>query len=256
MKTKILVAAHKLYEMPEDDELYIPIFVGSKLHSRKPNNYISDGTGENISLKNPHFNELTALYWGWKNLECDAMGLVHYRRYLTEHRMPSKKLDMILTDNQVEQLLQNNDIILPQKRHYYVESNYAHYIHVHYSEPLKQTRRIISEQYPAYLDTFDLVMQRRSAHMFNMFIMKKKPLNEYCSWLFDILFRLEKSVDITDYDTYESRVFGFVSELLLDVWLEKTGYVYTEEKVLYLEGQNYVKKGFEMLRRKFKPLHA
>jgi len=255
MKTKILVAAHKSYMMPDDTNLYLPIFVGSKLHSNIPDNYVSDGTGDNISVKNPHFNELTALYWGWKNLDCDAMGLVHYRRYLTDHKFPSKNLRMILTADQVTKLLQHNDIIVPKKRHYYVETNYDHYIHVHYSEPINQTRLIISEDYPKYLAAFDLVMQRKSAHMFNMFIMKKEPLEDYCKWLFDILFKLEKRVDISNYDTYEARVFGFVSELLLDVWLEQSKYAYTEEKVLYLEGQNYLKKGFNMIQRKLKPVH-
>ncbi|MDQ7936963.1 DUF4422 domain-containing protein [Lactiplantibacillus sp. WILCCON 0030] len=255
MKIKVLVAAHKPYEMPNDNQVYIPIFVGSKLHSQIPENYVSDGTGDNISLKNPHFNELTALYWGWKNLDCDALGLVHYRRYLTENHIPRRNLNEILTAQQIENLFQNNDIIVPKKRHYYVESNYEHYIHVHYPEPLKQARRIISQEYPAYLSAFDLVMHRKSAHMFNMFIMKRKPLNAYCTWLFDILFKLEGCIDITGYDKYETRVFGFVSEVLLDVWLEKTKYVYVEEKVLYLEGQNYLKKGFEMLQRKFNPIH-
>ncbi|MGY0336874.1 DUF4422 domain-containing protein [Limosilactobacillus fermentum] len=29
----------------------------------------SNNTGDNISQKNPTYNERTAIYWGWKNLK-------------------------------------------------------------------------------------------------------------------------------------------------------------------------------------------
>ena len=56
--------------------------------------------------------------------------------------------------------------------------------------------------------------------MFNMFVMRRDLYDDYMQWMFSILFELEKRVDITGWDTYESRIYGFVSELLLDVWLE------------------------------------
>ena len=42
--------------------------------------YVGDDTGENISEKNPYYCELTGVYWAWKNLKADYIGLVHYRR--------------------------------------------------------------------------------------------------------------------------------------------------------------------------------
>lgn len=36
--------------------------------------YIGDNTGDNISLRNPNYCELTGLYWAWKNLKCDYIG--------------------------------------------------------------------------------------------------------------------------------------------------------------------------------------
>lgn len=78
MDIKILVAAHKKYWMP-DDSVYLPIQVGAALHSAL--GYVPDNTGYNISDKNPNYCELTALYWAWKNLECEYIGLCHYRRY-------------------------------------------------------------------------------------------------------------------------------------------------------------------------------
>ena len=85
-----------------------------------------------------------------------------------------------------------------------------------YIEPLEETKKIIEEKYPSYLPEFEKLHKRTSAHMFNMFVMKKSILNDYCTWLFDILFELEKRVDITKYDAFHARFFGGVSELLLD----------------------------------------
>jgi hypothetical protein len=56
--------------------------------------------------------------------------------------------------------------------------------------------------------------------MFNMMILKREHLDAYCRWLFDLLFELEKRVDVTAYDAFHARFFGRISELLLDVWLE------------------------------------
>ena len=81
MRVKVLVAAHKNYEMPTDP-MYLPVFVGKDLHPDVNHTFQGDNTGDNISQKNPTYNELTAIYWGWKNLDVDAMGLVHYRRTL------------------------------------------------------------------------------------------------------------------------------------------------------------------------------
>ena len=78
MDIKILVATHKKYWMP-DDSVYMPIQVGATLHPDF--GYTSDNIGENISAKNLNYCELTALFWAWKNLACDYIGLCHYRRY-------------------------------------------------------------------------------------------------------------------------------------------------------------------------------
>ncbi|MBP5744203.1 MAG: DUF4422 domain-containing protein, partial [Oscillospiraceae bacterium] len=79
MKTIVIVATHKEYPMPVDP-LYLPVQAGRALHA--PLAYTGDDTGENISGKNKNFCELTCLYWAWKNLDADAVGHCHYRRYL------------------------------------------------------------------------------------------------------------------------------------------------------------------------------
>lgn len=252
MNIKILVAAHKNYVMPQDQNLYLPIFVGKDLHPNVNHTFQGDNTGDNISVKNAHYNELTAIYWAWRNLDADAVGLVHYRRYLSLHKQ--KDLTSVLDQAQTESLLKDHDIILPKKRNYYIESNYSHYVHAHHAEPLDLTRKIIEQDYSMYLKAFDEVMQRKSAHMFNMFIMKQQPFDEYCQWLFDILAKVEQNLDISDYNQYEARVYGFISERLLDVWLAvNEQYRTTEVNFVYMEKQNWLVKGGNFLKRMVKP---
>ena len=86
---KIIVATHKKYQMPED-QMYFPVQVGSE-GKTKIEEYTQDNTGNNISLKNPYFCELTGLYWAWKNLEAENIGLVHYRRYFTNKKKIPKE---------------------------------------------------------------------------------------------------------------------------------------------------------------------
>lgn len=248
MNIKVLVATHKNYKMPTDP-MYLPVFVGKDLHPDVNHTFQGDNTGDNISKKNAHYNELTALYWGWKNLDYDALGLVHYRRYLSLNH--EKDLSAILSTDQTEEILKIADIILPQKRRYYIETNESHYLHSHEHAPFETLRQIINDEYPEYSASFERVMKRTWAHMFNMFIMKKQPLNEYVSWLFEVLGKVEAKTDVSSYTPYEQRVYGFLSEVLLDVWLDKHQEYKTQEvDYVFMEHTNWLVKGGNFLKRK------
>lgn len=232
------------------DPMYLPIQVGAVLNP-SIDEYIKDNTGENISEKNKGFCELTALYWAWKNLDADYIGLVHYRRYLScKKEKGVDKFESVLTERELKKLVSTTDIVLPKKRKYYIETLYSHYKNTLHIEPLDQTGRIINEKFPEYYSEFELLKKRTSAHMFNMMIMKKKYLDEYCEWLFEILFELEKRMDKKQYDMFQGRFYGRVSELLLDVWLNTKGYTYKEVGVLDMEDVNWLYKGVQFLRAK------
>jgi hypothetical protein len=124
---KVIVATHKKYEMPKD-EMYLPLHVGKK--GKDEIGFKGDDTGENISNKNPYYCELTGLYWAWKNLKADYLGLVHYRRHLSLKRKSKNKFDNILTLEQANKLLKEVDVILPNKRKCYIENLYDHYKHI------------------------------------------------------------------------------------------------------------------------------
>lgn len=250
---KIIVATHKEYQMPVD-KMYLPVQVGAE-GKKQIKNYTQDNTGENISKLNPYFCELTGLYWAWKNLKADYIGLVHYRRYFFNknkyYKTEQEKFKNVLTLNETDEILNNTDIILPKKRKYYIENLYDHYKHTMYIEPLDETRKIIEEKYPEYLKEFDNLHKRTSAHMFNMLIMKKDILNDYCTWLFNILFELEKRIEKTDYDQFHSRFYGRISELLLDVYINTKKLQYKEIPVIDMQNINWWKKGRSFLEAKF-----
>ena len=181
-------------------------------------------------------------------MDAEYLGLVHYRRYFSKGHIRRH----ILQQPDVEKLLQKADVILPKKRNYYIETTYNQYAHAHHEEDLLQTRAILAEKYPTYLPAFDHVMKRTSGHRFNMMIMRRDKLDAYCSWLFTVLGELENRLDISAYSPYDARVFGFVAERLLDIWVETNGIHYAEISFWYIEKQNWLKKGGAFLVRKMR----
>lgn len=250
---KIIVATHKKYWMPKDN-IYMPIHVGK--YGKKDIGFKGDDTGQNISSKNPNYCELTGIYWAWKNLnDVDYIGLSHYRRHFTVKNFITllfkNKRESVLTKSELKDILKKYDVVLPNKRRYYIETNCSHYNHAHNPDDLKRTEEIIKKFYPEYSKYFDKIMGLTYAHMFNMFIMKKNIFDSYCNWLFSVLEKLEKDIDVSTYNDYEARVFGFISELLMDVWIEKNSIEYKEIKVIYMENQNWFEKIKNFIVRKF-----
>lgn len=249
MDIKVIVAAHKPYRMPQDS-MYLPLHVGRAL-TNEDLGWQGDNTGNNISLKNSYYCELTGLYWAWKNLKADAIGLVHYRRFFKKKGLnlkyfTNKKWDNILSYDETEDLLYNYPIILPKKRHYYIETIESQYAHAHNIDHLYKVHNIIKKYHHDYLNAYEKHMLEKSGHMFNMFIMKYEYFNQYCSWLFDILFKLQKQIgDI-------NRIYGYIAERLLDVWIYKNKINYFEKDIVYIEKQNLIKKYTNFILRKFK----
>lgn len=247
MDIKIIVATHKKYWMPSED-IYLPLLVGKK--GKMDLGYQGDDTGDNISEKNAHYCELTGLYWAWKNLRAEYKGLAHYRRHFMMKGVKGTKEEKVMTKEQLEKLLLKSDIVLPNPRNYFIETNYNQYVHAHHAEDLDYTRQILVEKYPEYVKEYDKTMKSTIGHRFNMFIMKEELFDQYCAWMFDVLFTLEERLDISDYSAYDARVFGFVSERLLDIWLQTNNLKYIDTPVEFMEKQNWLIKGTNFLKRK------
>lgn len=244
MDIKVIVATHKPYRMPSDD-VYLPLQVGAA-GKTSITGFTRDDVGIEISAKNATFCELTGLYWAWRNLKADAVGLVHYRRHFKGEKG-------VALGDELARLLENHEVILPRRRNYFIETTYSQYVHAHHAQDLDVTRQILSERHPDYVASFDRVMKSTKGHRFNMFVMRWPQFDAYCSWLFDVLFELEHRLDISSYSPYDARVFGFVGERLLDVWLGvQVDVRMTELPVLHLESQHWPTKIMGFLSRKLR----
>lgn len=169
---------------------------------------LTDCTGDNISYKNRQFCELTALYWLWKHAKEEIIGLAHYRRHF-----------ILPTDWFIHMQKNQVDVILP--------------IPLYVAPSLEENYK--SRHDPADWDyMMEYIKNRdeqeyREARMFfqsnlyspcNMFIMRKKVLDELCTWLFPILFAVAAHGGQKE-DNYLNRYPGFLSERLLTFFFEK-----------------------------------
>ncbi len=215
----IYVITHKdvLYKLPKN---YALLKVGNNSCSKYD---FSDNTGDNISDKNTSFCELTGLYWIWKNRTNESIvGLVHYRRFFINHihhkidrRIPFKQ--RILSFRKARRILKEYDIIVPQKL-FFDSTVRKQYAKCHFDKDIDTVREIIDEIYPEYIQAFDKVMNDNSIYACNMFITRFDIIDDYCLWLYSILFEAEKKIDITDYNQYQKRIFGFLAERLFNVY--------------------------------------
>lgn len=240
MRPYIAVAAHKQARFCQDDA-YHGVQAGAALHA--PLGILRDDAGENISHRNDTFCELTVLYWLWKNVPGDALGLCHYRRYFGCWGLKSK-VDRILTGAQAEKLLERAEVIVPLPRVYLIETNESHFVHAHGPGPMNALRQVMRQLHPAMLPAFERVMKRRWGRRFNMCIMTRERLDDYCAWLFPVLFAVENKIGP------QSRMMGYLAERLLDVWLEDRRPKTRQLPVIHLESQHWPRKICLFVQRK------
>ena len=161
----------------------------------------------------------------------------------------------MIEEKEIEELISEYDIILPKPRNYYIETVREHF-HNHlkvftktnYIEYLEKT---IAKLYPDYMADYRQCFSRTKAHMCNMFIMKKNDFDKYCQWLFSILGYLEKNHDAYTCEKEMPRIYGFIGELLLDVYVMHNDMHYHEKKVIEKNPQKKVIKVFNFCKRKF-----
>lgn len=168
---------------------------------------LTDDTGENISEKNGNYSELTGLYWLWKNQvvsgNSDAayFGLVHYRRILE------------FTEDDFYRLHGGDvDVVLPYPMPY--EGGIA-------SHPKKYLKEVdwqallnaLKELEPEYAKVFPEILKQRYMYNYNIMLARRDVFDDYCSWLFPILARVEELSTPKGWERRD-RYIGYMGEIL------------------------------------------
>ncbi|MCR4695525.1 MAG: DUF4422 domain-containing protein [Pseudobutyrivibrio sp.] len=225
MNTSIYVLTHKKFEVPFD-KTYVPLQVGSASHDSL--GYLTDDTGDNISVKNCYYSELTGVYWVWKNVtDKDIVGVCHYRRFLINDK------DLVLTKSEIENLLSDYQILTSMS----LDLNFSYYYGFgknHAPEDLDITMEVIGELYPDFLPVFDKLVHENHTYFGNIMYCKKELFDEYCSFLFPIFERMHSRMDLDKYDDYHKRLYGFISEFILFAWCKYKGLKVKECKVGFI----------------------
>ncbi len=211
MSVKIFTMAHKKFEPPKDS-MYVPLHVGKAAGTDL--GFLGDDTGDNISHLNRYYSELTGVYWIWKNYtQSDYVGVCHYRRYLVNEN------DRAFTEREYLDILKKYDIITTKRLKLNCDY-YDGYAANHHIKDLMATGEVIKERYPEYYEVYDKTVHSNETYFGNICVTSKALFDEYASWLFGIFFEVQKRIDIDSYDDYHKRVFGFISEILLLVWVK------------------------------------
>lgn len=249
-KIRLMVCCHKNTPRFRSDVLR-PVHVGRAAASEalraRLGDMPGDDTGDNISSKNGSYCELTALYWSWKNPEFpdmpDYVGLCHYRRIpgLTprtgrriapllrlENRLESGGKTS-LTSRLAEREIRNNledacarcDIVLPGPLVPDAISVYHYYALWFVESDLIETIDVIRKKYPEMCGALDETLRADRAYYCNVALMRRDLWEEYAAWLFDVLFEVERRIgdDVATRNGYQRRVYGFLAERLLNVWV-------------------------------------
>lgn len=217
MYTQMYVITHKKTKLPLIPG-YKSLLVGAALNQAEDEFDFRDNTGDNISVKNRNYCELTGLYWIWKNTTDHIVGICHYRRFFVKKGYFLLR-DSFLSNKDIENIMEYYDVILPEAKVLHKNTvlciNYAPNM-----EDMQEIQTAISVLYPEYLNDYRAYLKQNKTYLFNMCVMKRIYFDAYCNWIFDILEYVEVHHDMEkETDNYRKRLFGFLSERLIYVWV-------------------------------------
>lgn len=236
MNVSIFIVTYKEVTEPFDEMLYKPVLTGAVFKDNTLN-YLKDDVGDNISELNKYYGEYSGEYWVWKNCHCDVVGFTHHRRWFVKDIRWNK-----LTKEDILDDLKEYDIILPHKIRWF-RTLYENHKKFEVSNPdydvlyddYVKVEKVLQEFYPDYAKVYNDVMNGKRFYSNNMFICKWELADKYFTWLFDVFNKLSNEIDLSKYDSRDSRVFGFIGERLLTTFVLKNNLKIKEHELFYSE---------------------
>lgn len=238
---KLILSYHKPDVLLKDSVL-TPVHAGRALaRKRLPadspdlqwllENTTGDDTGDNISEKNPSYNEMTAVYWAWKNYadlgDPDYIGFMHYRRHFLFKDGPFVQTEVSnlgepeyleetlgYSPEAVAEILSGCDFVYP--RPHKRASMWEHFRANHHIQDLEVAVEILKEKFPRFAGSAQKYLDGGDAIFCNMFIMPKAMFFEYAQFVFAILEELEVRADLDGKRLFvsESLTGIFITEML------------------------------------------
>ena len=221
-----------------ENEILQPIRCGA-VFDKSNSTILGDNTGENISEKRNSYCELTTQYWAWKNTDYDYYGFFHYRRYFSFAKETYKEdfwanipyryfgqkaiKDLCLDEKSIHEAVEGYDILVGKPfdvaklnikniREHYAKAEALH------EEDMDVLLEILHNDYPEYREAVDKYFNGTLFYPCNMFIMKKEYFDKYCNWLYEVLEKFDKKIDISKYSEERYRTAGHMGERLLGVY--------------------------------------
>lgn len=238
---RIFVSTHKRVDL-FDSKILQPVQVGCAMRDSRYDWALHDDEGENISILNPMYCELTTQYWAWKNVDAPYIGFCHYRRYFDfsiEHHEQNSYGEVMdsridsdsqkkycLDDESITKALEGVDIVttvVQDIRSYLgpnatLRSQYHAADHL-YVEDLDRVVEILVKHHPEYAADAREFLNGHKGCFCNMFIMKRDIFRSYCAWLFPLLEEFVNTTDMSKYSREGVRTPGHLSERLLNIYL-------------------------------------
>ena len=230
----VYVVTHKDAKLSSLPEGYKFIHAG-QAQAKADFGYAGDNVGDNISRLNPFLDEVTALYWIWRNTNHTHVGFVHYRRFFTaDVNQKIFDAEKILSAPEILKILSEYDIIV--KNEVVTDRPQLDTIILSTGQPdlVRIVEEIIrdhlAQKQPDYLNAFDDVMSGIALFPCGMHVARRNVFDAYCEWLFSFLLDATKEIrekvklgskTLEERGHEYSRVVGHFAERLLTVWLTK-----------------------------------
>lgn len=252
---KIFVSYYKDTEVFPEDDIIKPIQVGRSVSNIRLDMQ-GDDEGDNISVQNDKYREVTAQYWAWKNAEADYYGFMHDRRHFVFRDIPDlvesdgavalPKIDeeykekIGLNGEEIHACVEGYDVILPVAVDVTSFGGISNEVQFSMREHLRARDfdlacGTVLDLYPEYEKAVYEFRIGKYACWYNMFIMKKELFFEYCQWLFTVLENVEEKIDFTYSTKKEMQTLKFISECLLSIYMIKLLENRPELKIKYLK---------------------